>query len=489
MFKKKSKEVIDPITKNAPWYMPDAQSEEVKAKLTGAPDGTFAIRASASVPGNYVLAYAKGGGVKLSHITGEPGKVQLKKATRTFACMIDLIKNYSESDTAELPVKLIGADFTEPPPPEPQAKSPKAAAAPKPKKGKTESGMRGSQWKIQDVCDWLESIELKEYTTMFKKQKIDGAALLVLNDNDLRTLGVGAFGARKKLTQCIATLNKKFEDMDKGNPPPPGLGGPPPVSTVGLIARKVDGEVKIFDIETGQQVFDIAQHQADRAARDSAGGGVRPPPPQASQGRTFADNEHEAEQWFDKSLPKAKAVELLQPLSDGEFAVYSSGSNPGCFSFSYVHSHQVQHKLIEPCDAGLKIKGVTQGFPNLCTLVDFYTKNTGGVLKCSLVYPRSARNNLIAELPQWNCLDLDKAQALAKIQGKGAGAFVIRPSDKSYAALSLLKPDGSLYNQHIEETSKGLQLKKSTVGHADLNAFVAYYKNPSQTDLPCALVT
>ena len=51
----------------------------------------------------------------------------------------------------------------------------------------------------------------------------------------------------------------------------------------------------------------------------------------------------------------------------------------------------------------------------------------------------------IAMLPYWNCLDLDKEGAMSKIRGKSAGAFVIRPSDKSYAALSLVKPDGSMY--------------------------------------------
>ena len=106
------------------------------------------------------------------------------------------------------------------------------------------------------MCDWLESMEMREYAPTFKKNKVDGTALLMLNDNDLRELGVGAFGARKKLVQAIETLNKKFQAMETGAAPPPGMndGAPPPVTTIGLIARNVNGQVKIFDIDTNEEV-------------------------------------------------------------------------------------------------------------------------------------------------------------------------------------------------------------------------------------------
>ena len=55
------------------------------------------------------------------------------------------------------------------------------------------------------------------------------------------------------------------------------------------------------------------------------------------------------------------------------------------------------------------------------------------------------------EGPAWDCLLLTKQEALAKISGKPQGSFVIRPSDKAYAAMSMVKPDGSQCNQHIEE--------------------------------------
>lgn len=92
-------------------------------------------------------------------------------------------------------------------------------------------------------------------------------------------------------------------------------------------------------------------------------------------------------------------------------------------------------------------------------------------------------------LPVWHCLTNTKEQALAKIKGKPPGAFVIRPSDKAYAAISMVKPDGtSIFQQHIEESPQGLCLKASCINTADLNAFVAHYCSGAQTDLPCPLI-
>lgn len=44
---------------------------------------------------------------------------------------------------------------------------------------------------MADVCDWLLSMDCREYVPAFKKNKIDGVALLKLNDAELRELGVG----------------------------------------------------------------------------------------------------------------------------------------------------------------------------------------------------------------------------------------------------------------------------------------------------------
>lgn len=49
----------------------------------------------------------------------------------------------------------------------------------------------GSQWGVSDVLEWLEAIDLKEYSGTFKKNKIDGVLLLKLSEDDVKELGVG----------------------------------------------------------------------------------------------------------------------------------------------------------------------------------------------------------------------------------------------------------------------------------------------------------
>jgi hypothetical protein len=48
----------------------------------------------------------------------------------------------------------------------------------------------GSQWSVADVCTWLEHVGMGEYQVSFELNKIDGAALLLLNSDSLKELGV-----------------------------------------------------------------------------------------------------------------------------------------------------------------------------------------------------------------------------------------------------------------------------------------------------------
>eukprot|EP00042_Codosiga_hollandica_P054646 m.744282 g.744282 ORF g.744282 m.744282 type:complete len:263 (-) comp58951_c0_seq1:44-832(-) len=55
----------------------------------------------------------------------------------------------------------------------------------------------------------------------------------------------------------------------------------------------------------------------------------------------------------------------------------------------------------------------------------------------------------------WNCMDLDRTQALKAFNEQGpVGTFIIRSSDKTYAALSVVGPSGPLH-LHIEQTPSG----------------------------------
>ena len=56
-----------------------------------------------------------------------------------------------------------------------------------------------------DLGDWLRSLGLSQYETLFHQNDIDAEVLNELTDGDLEKLGV-SFGHRKRLLKAIASL-------------------------------------------------------------------------------------------------------------------------------------------------------------------------------------------------------------------------------------------------------------------------------------------
>jgi len=91
----------------------------------------------------------------------------------------------------------------------------------------------------------------------------------------------------------------------------------------------------------------------------------------------------------------------------------------------------------------------------------------------------------------WNAMELSKEDALAKIRGGKPGSFVMRATDKAAAALSVIKPDGKMYNRLIDRTASGLCLKASSQTFPGLEAIAEYYAAPAHAQeggLPCPLL-
>jgi class 3 adenylate cyclase len=57
-----------------------------------------------------------------------------------------------------------------------------------------------------DVGGWLRSLGLEEYETAFRENKVDATILPKLTAEDLKDLGVGTVGDRRKLLEAIADL-------------------------------------------------------------------------------------------------------------------------------------------------------------------------------------------------------------------------------------------------------------------------------------------
>ncbi|XP_044581503.1 diacylglycerol kinase eta isoform X4 [Cotesia glomerata] len=62
-------------------------------------------------------------------------------------------------------------------------------------------------WGVQDVCLWLENLQLGEYTDQFISHDIRGRELLSLARRDLKELGIVKIGHVKRILQAINDLN------------------------------------------------------------------------------------------------------------------------------------------------------------------------------------------------------------------------------------------------------------------------------------------
>eukprot|EP00054_Salpingoeca_dolichothecata_P003772 m.28395 g.28395 ORF g.28395 m.28395 type:complete len:568 (+) comp14131_c0_seq1:36-1739(+) len=209
--------------------------------------------------------------------------------------------------------------------------------------------------------------------------------------------------------------------------------------------------------------------------------------------------------WYFPDMGKETLVAQIEFEPNGAFAIRDSRSEKGCFALSYVYKGKVLHKLIEPTSSGLRFRLADKFFGSLEELVQHYAANSSSDIKCQLIPPRDpsvVKSTREAALQQkqaarmskhggtmepWDCMHMSKDQALAQLQGKPPGTFVIRPSDKAYAALSMNGPSGQ-FHMHIESVAGGLRLKKASAGtHADLQALIAHYCTPAQAELPCPL--
>ncbi|CAK64142.1 unnamed protein product (macronuclear) [Paramecium tetraurelia] len=74
-----------------------------------------------------------------------------------------------------------------------------------------ESQKHMQEWQLEEVCTWLDTLQLGEYKDEFIKNQMTGKTLYALNDNDLKQdLGISVLGHRKKILQSIEEYKKYY---------------------------------------------------------------------------------------------------------------------------------------------------------------------------------------------------------------------------------------------------------------------------------------
>jgi hypothetical protein len=86
---------------------------------------------------------------------------------------------------------------------------------------------------IMDIVVWLRSLGLGQYEAAFRQNDIDETVLPNLTADDLKDLGVGIVGHRRKLLDVIAALRADTNASPTTTPGPAAvdasLGTPPSV--------------------------------------------------------------------------------------------------------------------------------------------------------------------------------------------------------------------------------------------------------------------
>lgn len=79
-----------------------------------------------------------------------------------------------------------------------------------------------------DLGGWLRGLGLDQYETAFRENEIDATVLPSLTAEDLKDLGVGIVGHRRKLLDAIAALRADAEATAASAPAPSGANAPSP---------------------------------------------------------------------------------------------------------------------------------------------------------------------------------------------------------------------------------------------------------------------
>ena len=95
-----------------------------------------------------------------------------------------------------------------------------------------------------DIGGWLRSLGLEEYETAFRENKVDAAVLPKLTAEDLKDLGVGAVGDRRKLLEAIADLRLGT----KPEPTPLDASSTVPASSKDTVAERRQVTVMFSDL-------------------------------------------------------------------------------------------------------------------------------------------------------------------------------------------------------------------------------------------------
>ncbi|EGD76281.1 hypothetical protein PTSG_00984 [Salpingoeca rosetta] len=247
--------VVDMVTLAAPWYHGRRPRHSVNFALTPETKeaGSFAIRkVGDAVHDGFQLHLKTDEAILERHIEVTANEtVRLEGTTAEYETLSQLVAAYSDGSESEgalpfpllNPVRMRANTF---------GNTDASTAGPAPDDDGITHAADGEPWKIADVCDWLEDLGLSKYTPAFRDRGIDGVRLLNIDHLDLQQMGVDPHDARA-IMRNVAALKAQTVEVSSETP-----------SWVRrtLVVKELDGELRLFDAASGEEVYQLAHEIA-----------------------------------------------------------------------------------------------------------------------------------------------------------------------------------------------------------------------------------
>eukprot|EP00043_Microstomoeca_roanoka_P025022 m.7312 g.7312 ORF g.7312 m.7312 type:complete len:1252 (+) comp5162_c0_seq1:52-3807(+) len=260
---------IDLKTLAATWFHGQCAIATVHEKLMAEskPNGSFVIRQRGSTPTlGFALHLKYDGQIFERDILASNGAVHFPDSEYEFPNLAAFVYYYSDplKQYAELPYPLLVTDRDSLKPPQSPITDDQLPtfALNGDNDNLDERAGDNEPWKVADVCDWLEELDFSQYIPVFRSHRIDGIRLLDLDVLDLLQLGVAAEDA-PALVDSIRSLQAQTIAVD---------GEVTNWRRRTLVVKELDGEIKLFDADTGEEVH----HLADEITRQLIAAGRFP---------------------------------------------------------------------------------------------------------------------------------------------------------------------------------------------------------------------
>eukprot|EP00052_Salpingoeca_macrocollata_P024977 m.226031 g.226031 ORF g.226031 m.226031 type:complete len:364 (+) comp22354_c9_seq9:198-1289(+) len=193
------KSVVDKYAWDSEWFLNAGTASRAEAILSTSPDGQFVIYPNTDGSGSLFLHVRFGADVLMMRLLPLHDGVVLEMSSKVFSNLSSLVRHYSQEvhgDSHLLPCRLVVQS------PADQQRLRMAASL---------DVQAEPQWGPEEVSNWVGQMGHRHHAAAFLAARVDGPALLRLDNAALQRIGVESHAERLDLLEAIELMKLKLE--------------------------------------------------------------------------------------------------------------------------------------------------------------------------------------------------------------------------------------------------------------------------------------